>query len=222
MLKKKIAKIEDVKEEFRSLYKEDGAGGFVLMIEGDDSEDVGALKRAKDHEKEKRREAEKRARELEDQLAETANTNAKKNGDVEALEKSWGEKYAKLEAELRGEIAGRDGHLNKLLVDNVAQSLASKLSTAPAVILPHIKSRLQAEFHEGAGVTRVLDANGKPSALTLDELETEFRGNKDFAPIIIASKASGSGALGSGGGGAPTGQPKTYQEALAQSWAETP
>lgn len=201
MLKKKIAKLEEVKEEFRSLYKEDGAGGFVLLLE-DDGEDVGALKRAKDHEKEQRKIAEKEAKELKEKLEEVTAGSARKAGDIDALDKSWGEKYAKLEAELRGEIAGRDGHLNKLLVDNVAQSLASKISTAPAVILPHIKARLQAEFQDGAGVTRVLDANGKPSALTLDELETEFRGNKDFAPIIIASKASGSGALGSGGGGA--------------------
>lgn len=202
MLKRKIAKLEDVKEEFRSLYKEDGAGGFVLMIEGDDQEDAGALKRAKDHEKEARKAAEKEAKELRDKLDEITAGAARKTGDIEALEKSWGEKLSKREAELLKEIEGRDGHLNKLLVDNVAQSLAAKLSVSPAVIMPHIKSRLQAEFKEGAGVTRVLDATGKPSAMTLDELEAEFRGNKDFAPIIIASKASGSGALGSGGGGA--------------------
>ena len=165
MLKKRIAKLEDVKEEFRSLYKEDGAGGFVLMIEGDDSEDVGALKRAKDHEKEQRKIAEKEAKELKEKLDELTAGSARKAGDIEALEKSWGEKFSKREAELLKEIEGRDGHLNKLLVDNVAQSLASKISTAPAVILPHIKARLQAEFQDGAGVTRVLDASGKPSAL---------------------------------------------------------
>ena len=169
-----------------------------------------------------RQAAEKEAKELRDKLDEITAGAARKTGDIEALEKSWGEKLSKREAELLKEIEGRDGHLNKMLVDNVAQSLAAKLSISPAVIMPHIKSRLQAEFKDGAGATRVLDATGKPSAMTLEELETEFRNNKDFAPIIIGSKASGSGAGGAGSGGAPTGQPKTYQEALAQSWAETP
>jgi hypothetical protein len=44
--------------------------------------------------------------------------------------------------------------------------------------------------------------DGKPSALTLADLEKEFVDNKAFAPIIRASNASGGGASGGTGGGA--------------------
>lgn len=83
--------------------------------------------------------------------------------------------------------------------------IAAKISTAPAVILPHIKSRLSADLEGDKPRTVVLDENGQPSALTIEELSKEFIENKDFSSIIIASKASGSGATDKtkGSGGAP-------------------
>ncbi|WEM33661.1 head scaffolding protein [Pseudomonas phage PSA-KC1] len=70
--------------------------------------------------------------------------------------------------------------------------------------MPHIKSRLMADFEGDTPVTRVLDKDGKPSALTIDELANEFVANKDFSAIITASKASGgAGKPSQNGGGAP-------------------
>ena len=59
------------------------------------------------------------------------------------------------------------------------------------MLLPHIKARLQADFEGDAPVTRILDKEGKVSAMTVEELSAEFVANKDFSAIITASKASG-------------------------------
>ena len=63
-------------------------------------------------------------------------------------------------------------------------------------MLPHIKNRLVADFEGDEPVTRILGPDGKPSNMTLDDLEKEFVANKDFSAIIVGSKASG----GAGGG----------------------
>ena len=57
------------------------------------------------------------------------------------------------------------------------------------------------EIRDGVPVTVVLGQDGKPSALTIDDLKSELTANQAFAPIIAASKAAGGGASGSGNGG---------------------
>jgi hypothetical protein len=51
-------------------------------------------------------------------------------------------------------------------------------------------------------VTVVKDSEGKPSALTVDELKKEIMADAAFAPLIVGSKATGGGASGGKGGGA--------------------
>lgn len=89
-----------------------------------------------------------------------------------------------------------------MLVDKEAARLAGELALAgcAGVLLPHIRARLAVDYADGAPITRVLGTDGKPSALTLDELKQEFAANEAFAPIIAGSKASGGGAGGSNGG----------------------
>lgn len=192
----------DVKKE----YKEEGEN-FVLDIDG--YEDPAALKRAKDHEKEARKNAEKQVKDLQDQLtALTEERDGLLSGaipkkDVEKLEGSWKKKLSDREKELTTQIEAANGTLQTLLVDNVAVALATKVSTAPKLLIPHIKSRLRAEKNsEGKYETKIVDNEGKLSALTVDELEKEILANKEFAPILTGSKGSGGGAGGSGGGGA--------------------
>src|SRR5574343_351846 len=174
-------------------------------------EDSGALKRAKDYEKSARQKVEKELADTKAQLE--ALTEERDNilkgaipkGDVEKLEGSLKQKREKREKELTDQLNAMNGSLQTMLVDNVAQGLASKLSTSPELILPHIKSRLKAELVDGKPTTRVLDKEGNISALGINELEAEMVSNPAFAPIIIGSKASGSGAGGGqGGSGAPS------------------
>ena len=189
-LKKKLTKEEHSKlpDHLKAEYIEDG-DGFRLDIDGD--EDTGALKRAKDREAQLRREAETKLREAQEQLDALGNDDARKKGDIQTLEKSWQKKLEDQKSEYEGKVSKLTAHTTKTLVDNVATQIATKISNAPALLLPHIKSRLQADFEGEAPVTRVLDKDGKVSAMTVEELAAEFVANKDFSAIITASKASG-------------------------------
>lgn len=202
-LKKKITKEEHAKlsDVLKAEYIEDGEG-FRLDVDGE--EDTGALRRAKDREAQLRRDAEKAKKELEDKLAEIEGDDARKKGDIATLEKSWQKKLDDQKAEYESKVSKLTTHTTKNLVDSVALSIASKISTAPALLLPHIRARLQADFDGDEPKTRILDKDGKPSAMTIEELSAEFVANKDFSAIITASKASGgAGKPSQNGGGAP-------------------
>jgi len=202
-LKKKLTKAEHEKlpDHLKAEYIEDGEG-FRLDVDGE--EDTGALKRAKDREAQLRKDAEKEAKELRERLESIEGDDARKKGDIATLEKSWQSKLDKQRDEYEAKVSKLTSHTTTTLVDNVASQIAHKISNAPAVIMPHIKSRLMADFEGDAPVTRILDKDGKPSAMTIDDLSAEFIANKDFSAIITASKASGgAGKPSQNGGGAP-------------------
>jgi hypothetical protein len=195
----------------QSEYKKEGEG-YILDLT--DYEDPVKLKSAKDHEKLARKTAEDAARKLQEQLdALTEERDAMLAGsipkkDAEKLETSYKDKLQKQKDLLEGQINAAHTALQKHLVDNVAIQMAAELTESPAVILPHLKGRLKAEKNEaGEFVTKVLDKDGKPSALTIEELKEEFIVHPDFKSIITATKASGGGAGGGkGGGGANSGK----------------
>lgn len=192
-IKKKVSAEEYAKlaDHLKALYAEK-EGEYILDVDGD--EDTGALKRAKEHEKEQRKAAELKAKELEEKLAKMDEDGLRKRGDVEALDKSWGEKFAAREKELSEALGKKDSYIKTALVDNVARDIAHKISTSPSLIMPHIKARLVADLEGESPTTRILGVDGKISALTVDDLTKEFISNKEFAPIIVGSKASGSSA----------------------------
>lgn len=202
-------KFEELDDAKKALYEKRADGKYHLVLDGDDGED---LRRAKEHEKTRRQEAEEKARKLQEekdeaerQRQEAEEAAAKKKGDVEALEKSW---KAKLDAAVAAEKARADKldlALKKSLVNEVAAKIAGDISTAPALLTDHIAKRLSFELLEdGTAVQRVLDGTGRPSAASLDDLKKEFVDNPTFAAIIKASDASGGGANGGdNGGGAP-------------------
>lgn len=202
-LKKRITKEEHLKlnDALKFEYVEDG-DGFRLDVDGE--EDTGALRRAKDRESQLRRDAEKVARELREKLENIEGDDARKKGDVQTLEKAWQKKLEDANNAAQAKIDKLTLHTTKNLVDNVALSIATKISNAPSIILPHIRSRLQANFEGDEPTTVILGKDGKASTMTVDELSAEFVANKDFSAIITGSKASGgAGKLSQNGGGAP-------------------
>lgn len=185
-------------------------GKFYLDIEGlDEHPGVGALKRAKNHEKELRQTAEGKLVEAENKVTELEGTiegirkGAIPKGDVEALEASYKKKLDDAKNEGEEKLTGFRKLVDKKLLDSEALAMATEISTVPSLLVPHIRARLQVEEADGELTIRVLDAEGKPSAASLADLRKELLSNNAFAPILIGSKASGSGANGgSGGGGA--------------------
>lgn len=222
-LKSKLTKDEFDKlpEAQKEFYKE-SAGSYVL--DTDDAEELRtAAARARedrDNEKRAREELQNQLNELKNQL-ETINAEKReaeaerlrKEKDIPALENSWKEKLDAANAAAEQKINGLKEQLRKILVDNKAHEIANKISTSPSLILPHIRARLNAEINEGTdAITRVLDADGKPSAMSLKELEEEFVANQDFAAIIKGTSATGGGAANNGGAGGGGGHGKKFSE----------
>jgi hypothetical protein len=210
-LKAVLENLEGVSDSIKSEYKQGEDKRYYLDLDGvDEHIAVGALKRAKEHEVKARKVEETRARELAKQLEvmEAERNDILKGaipkGDVDRLEKSYQAKLAAREKELGSERDSLASNLRSLLVDSVAQGLAAKLAKTPneiPLLLPHITGRLATEMVDGKATTRILDKDGKPSALTLDDLRKEFVANPTFAAVIMGSKATGSGAGGSPSGG---------------------
>jgi hypothetical protein len=132
--------------------------------------------------------------------------NAKTSGDMEALEQSWKDKYTSRESELTHQLDGYQKMISDSTSGQQAVMLAAEMSIPGSadVLLPHIKNRLTTEIQDGKPVLRVLDQQGKLSAMSVDDLRKEIESNPAFAPLLIGSLASGGGSITQGG--KPTGK----------------
>jgi hypothetical protein len=218
MLKSKITKAEfdALADALKAVYKQDGDN---YLLQSDDAAELRALL-ATERDERKRLETEKAQREAAEEAArqeaarvaaeaarkeaEAAEALARKNNDISALEASWAAKLEAAKKEGEQETQRLRTMLENVLVDKEAEALANKISTAPDLLKPAIKARLQADLTGDTPITRVLDAAGKPSAANLAELEQEIVANKNYAAIIISTNANGGGANGNGLGGGAT------------------
>jgi hypothetical protein len=127
--------------------------------------------------------------------------NAKTSGDMEALEQSWKDKYTSRETELTHQLDGYQKMISDSTSGQQAVMLSAEMSIPGSadVLLPHIKNRLTTEIQDGKPVLRVLDSQGKPSAMSVDDLKKEIESNPAFAPLLIGSLASGGGSITQGG-----------------------
>ncbi len=216
MALKKILSQEDydkLDDPTKILYNKKDDDKFHLDLEQDDAVE---LRRAKEHEVEARKKAEGElataatalkvftdAEEAAKKKKDVGKDDAlKKAGDIEALEASWHAKLDKQMEESDKVIAGLKSAYTLDVVDARAKTLAGAVSESPELLLPHIRSRFSVDFTGDAPVVRILDPEGKISALTPEDLQKEVVNDKRYAAIITGSKASGGGAKGGEGGGA--------------------
>jgi len=168
--------------ELQAEYAQVG-DSFELSLEG--VEDTTALRRSKDNEVQARKTAEAQVRTLTSQIAdlnETHTTALAEAGRASAATVDRLSSFAR-----------------SSLVDNVARTMASAISDSPTLLIPVIKARLQADIDSETPSTKVLGADGKPSKLTIAELQTEIAANPEFRAIIRGSRATGGGQTRTGG-----------------------
>jgi hypothetical protein len=205
-LKAKLDKkaYDKLSEHIKGEYKESDTEEGTYVLEVDGAEDTGALKRAKEHEKEARKKAEDATKKLQEQLEELQGQleelqNKGKSGDdkVAAAEAKLKAQLAKREKELTDQLTSTQAALKAQMVDSVALRIATELAGDNAeILLPHVARRLQADIADGKAVTKVLAADGSATDLTPEGLQKEFLSNTKFSSIIVGSRASGGGAGG--------------------------
>ena len=211
--------LEGLDEGLHGFYEEKG-GKFQLKVNGiPQGEDVTGLKAKLEELLGESKAAKAKAREAEESAKKAAEEAARKNGDVEALDKSWQEKLSKREQELLAEREGLAGQIKNLTVGRAATDLAAELAVqgSAKALLPHIQSRLSMDIRDGKPTVVVLDASGKPSAATLAELKAEFASDPAFAPLIVGTHASGSGAGGAKPGSGAATDTNTQAEAAKKA-----
>lgn len=206
-MKYKLTKteFEALGEEAKKEYILSGESA-VLKIEGEGAPTAEALTRAEDKlriEKEHRRNAET-ARDT----AETRSEKLKK--DLEGA--SGKEEIARIKAEHQTELetirtdrateqkAAKESS-NAAMIKEAAEKFTNEHFITPGLMVGPFSSRLSVEEIDGQSVIRVKDAEGKASAMSLNELQKEFLDNKEYFPIIKANAGRGGGATPGGGDG---------------------
>ena len=207
-LKKILESLEGLSEAIAALYEKRDDGKFHLDIEDDDT---GPLVRAKEHEKGLRVLAEQKV----DQLTTELNTiktklteaEAALSQDTTALRADHERAVAKLKTDHTNEKAALENTIKKIFVGDKARGIASEIAIdegAAELLAEVLQRRLVVEMVNGEPVTRVLDAQGKASNMSPDDLKAEYLQSKKYAGILRASEASGGGASGGDTrGGAP-------------------
>lgn len=203
-LKTRYEKKADIPKGAEEHYNEKD-GVWVLDA---DYEDVTALKNAKEHEKNKRTQAERDLATAQAALNTAQDElNALREGaipkaDADALKASYQKKYETDMAAANAKLEAATAQVNRLVLGTTVDNLAAKLFDKNAVIgKPHIAARLRLEEENGEQVVKVVDKDGRPSALTVADLEKEILQDKIFAGILVGSRALGGGAQGGQGGG---------------------
>ena len=223
MIDFRVESVDELPDSVQELYEKTD-DGFQLKVNGlpePEKEDVSGLKRKVDELLTESKNAKKKAREASEQAEQAKVDAAKKGNDTEALDNSWKEKYSNREVELQDQINNLTKTVVGLTSGQTATNIASEIAIqgSAAVLLPHIEKRLRTETRDGGQPqTIVLDENGQPSALTIEDLKKEFQNNASFAPLIVGTKANGAGRTGGKDSGGAANQQITRSDfdALSQ------
>lgn len=148
---------------------------------------------------------------------EGAKGNEKK---VQELRESHEKEVARIREENEAALKEIKAGQHKAMIDAEATKFANQHFTVPSLVKDAIAKRLTVEEIDGQPVIRALEADGKASSKSLDQVQKEFLDNKEFSSIIKASQASGGGANpteGGKGGGAAKQVTRTQFEEMPQS-----
>jgi len=200
------AAFDALEPSLQAFYKAQGED-YVLAIEGlpePQNEDVTGLKAKNDELLAELRANKTKARDAEEAARLAAEDLARKSGDTEALDRSWTEKHTRALGEKETALSALQQQVHALTVGATAARLAGELAVqgSSAVLQKLIEPCLSMEIRDGKPIVVVLDADRRPTALTVDEFKDQLFNDAALAPLIAASRATGGGAPGGKGGGA--------------------
>lgn len=175
------AVFDKLPEALQGEYYADG-DNYKLDVAG--MPNIDALTAAKDDAVKARREAEERARNVEARVNEVTK-------ELDETRSSFETKMAEQLGEKEAALTKANAFVNNTLVKSVASDIANDISTAPSIMSEFIAKRISVDMSGDEPKTVFLDASGKPSKLTADELKAEFAADKNFAPIVKVNRASG-------------------------------
>lgn len=206
-MKYQITKVqfEALGEDTQKEYTLDGDKA-ILKIEGEGAPTAEVLTRAEDKlriEKEHRHNAEKArddAEKREEKLKKDLEGASGKE-EIAKIREDHQKELDKIRDDRAKEQQATKDARNVGLKKETSEAFANDHFTIPGLMVDQFAKRLSIEEVDGTPVVRVLGADGKASALSLDELKKEFLDNKDYSTIIKANAGSGGGADNSGGGG---------------------
>ncbi len=193
MLHKTINELTEVEEEYRSLYSENGDGGFSLNIEVEDSgvteSDVEGLKRNQQALKAEKLRLKEKLDSLEIQL------NTKEESELEA-KGQYDQLLQRKEEEFKEKLAQADTRADEATTLYKDSIISAELSTVAnelageraKLLMPHLKDRITVDDDNNLVYT---DASDRESLLK------EFKNNDLFAPILKGRDSSGGSANGS-------------------------
>jgi len=193
-IKGKLTKsdFENLSESFQELYKET-ENGYILDVEDmEHTDDVQALKNAKQYEVDNNKKLKAQLEELK--------TQGNRDADAEAIAKDYEKRLKQQESrysseieKYKAEVEKRDSYLKQSTLEQEAEKLASELFTSPKLGMPHVKSRLKADLDDtGRPIVKVLDPDGNETDKDVTALRKEFVESPDFSAIIKGSNATGS------------------------------
>ena len=234
-LKAVVPSLDEVDEAYRDEYTETEGGfrlkaldGFVSVDDIENHEKTQGLKSALDKERETRREAERKAKALEDnqltdedraelsqlrearQAAEDA--RKRKEGEFD----KWREETTAAHAKETEDLVARTKSLESMLLEGeAARQIAdacNEFGGRANILAPLVQQSIQKQFsedgtrleitvHDAEG-TKLLDTEGKP--LTISGFVKKMSESKDFADLFASQQKGGGGSDGSSGDGGGT------------------
>ena len=186
----KKAEFDKLNEALQEFYTETGdKGEYTLDVEG--VPDTSKLERSLEREKARFKEAKERADTAEGELQELKDAQTTEQKDVARLQKEYKTTVDKLTGDHKTALEKRDNFIRKSMRDTAASEMAREISTVPKIMQKAIAERLHVDFDDDEPRLVILDSEGKPSDIKMEQLKKEFLTNPEYKEIIIASRATG-------------------------------
>lgn len=207
MLKPIVASLDGIDVKYHVLYTKQDDGTYKLdsSIIPSNIEDVTGLKSTNSDLK-----IEKTALQMELDDLKASNKQKEEVDLVEGkeYEKLLGIKTTQFDEKITAANSRADKavlNLKSSLQERAVMELAVRLAgDSAALLIPHLKDRVQVNEVGEQYVVQVTDINGTPSALTMEDLGKEFKANKLFEKVLLGRQSSGGGSSGGSGGSGGT------------------